>query len=80
MMSERDLIRRALHDAIEWQMGLADAYTKMCGDPQYKRSKELVKEYRALLKKRYGTSRLPMEEVLDGMTTITLEELRKRTP
>lgn len=75
-MSDRDLVRRALQDAIDWQLSLADA----CGseDEWGKLAIQMAKKYKALLKKRYGVTKSPMEQALDGAEVVTLEQLRQR--
>lgn len=71
----RDLIRHALYDAIDWQDSLADAWAP--GTPERQECRDQAKEYRRILKRRYGSARTPAETVIDGLTTVTLAELVK---
>lgn len=72
-MSDRDTIKQALHDAIAWQDSLEDAQknSEWAGT-----AKAQAKKYRALLKKRYGNTRTPMDIQIDGATLVGLDELR----
>ena len=64
-MTDRDAVRRALYDAIDWQESFADANR---GNPEEAKAMALVKRYRALLKRRYGDARAPSERALEGAT------------
>lgn len=77
-MSDRDVLRQALNDAIGWQSGLISAWA--AGSPERAEAVSQVKKYRALLKRRYGTSRTPMERAFANATTVTLDELRRNRP
>lgn len=73
-MSDRELIRSALHDAIDWQLSLYDAHGK--DDEWGKVALEKAKKYRSLLKRRYGISSQP-QEALDNLKMVSLDELRR---
>ena len=74
--TDRDLVRRALWDAIDWQESLAEAQ----GDDEWgDKARELAKQYKSLLRRRYGERQSPIDKALEGATMITLEELRART-
>lgn len=58
-MGDRDTIRVALIDAIDWNVSLVEAYRdgftgKVIDDPSVARARELVKRFQSLLKRRYG--------------------------
>lgn len=74
--SPKELIRRALEDAVSWQESLADAYSGTPDDPDRRDALELAKQYRAMLQRRYGSSRTAVERALDGARYVTLDELR----
>ncbi|WP_038367784.1 hypothetical protein [Bosea sp. UNC402CLCol] len=75
-MGVREDIRRALYDAIDWQESLADAQR---GDPeQFKECKEQARRYRAILKRRYGTSKSIAEQALEGTSAVPITELMRR--
>lgn len=71
----RDLIRRALYDAIDWQNSLADAWSP--GSPERQQSRDQAKAYRTILKRRYGQSSTPMETVPEGATVVSLQALKE---
>jgi hypothetical protein len=73
-MSDRDTVRQALYDAIDWQNSFAESNHP--GSPERAEARAQVKLYRALLKRRYGTSQTPMEARMEGATYVTLDELR----
>jgi hypothetical protein len=77
-MSDRDAIRTALYNAIEWQRGLVDSYSHMPDDPERANALALIKKYKAVLRKRYGTDRHAGQDALDKMETIDLRELIKK--
>lgn len=76
-MAVSDDIKQALYDAIGWQETLADAH-RHCSDGVTKEAEEQIKRYRAILKRRYGVSRTALERATDGMTYVSLTELRNR--
>lgn len=49
----RAIIRRALHDAIDWQESLADSLNGFV-PIEYEKCIERVRRYRRILKRRYG--------------------------
>jgi hypothetical protein len=75
-MADRDLVRAALIDAIDWQQSLGDAYRSDAPERRIAREQEAA--YRKLLKRRYGTDRTPMETAMDGAPSVTIQELIKR--
>lgn len=75
-MRERDLVRRALYDAIQWQEGLADAQRGM--PKEFAEGVALIKAYRTLLKKRYGTDKTMMDVLDDGSVLVSVQDLPKR--
>jgi hypothetical protein len=75
-VTDCQLVRRALCDAINWQESLASAYFK--GAPEHTEATDLARSYRRLMKKRYGESRLPMEIATEGMESISIQELSRR--
>ena len=54
MATDRQLIRLALYDAIDWQAGLADAYAHIPNAPEREEALSQVRLYRGLLRRRYG--------------------------
>ena len=75
-MTDRDTVRRALYDAIDWQESLADAWQP--GSPERAEAKAQAKAYRAVLKRRYAERETPAERAFDGCELVTLDELRRR--
>jgi hypothetical protein len=75
-MTDRDTVRQALYDAIDWQNSFAEANHP--GSPERAEALAQVKLYRALLKRRYGRSDTPIEAAMKGATYVTIEELRDR--
>lgn len=67
-LTDRELIRLALSDAIGWQNGLMDAYSHMRDDPVYAEAKKVRDAYRALLKRRYNSTRTAAEQSFDRAT------------
>jgi trehalose utilization protein len=55
-VSSRDTIRRALHDAIDWQTSLADAYRHIPNAPEANEAKAQIRLYRQVLNQRYGVA------------------------
>ena len=55
-MTVRDDIWMALHDAIGWQEGLVDAYSGMLDAPERQEALDQIKRYKAILKRRYGST------------------------
>lgn len=76
-MTDRQLIQRALVDAIDWQESLASAYPS--GMPEREAALRLAKQYRALRQKRYGESRQPMEITMEGTVAVPFEKLMRRS-
>lgn len=78
-MAVADDIRQALHDAIGWQLSLADAHAH-CDDGVSDEARAQVKRYRAILKRRYGTSSTPMERAFANAKPVGLDDLMKMKP
>lgn len=75
--TDREVLRRALNDAIEWEISYAGCC--QAGSPERAEALAQVNRYRALLKRRYGTRDTPMEAVGKAMakagTFVTVHEL-----
>lgn len=75
-MSERDLIREALYDAVAWQESLEDA---QCNVPEWKgHAQKQANRYKAILRKRYGTDKTSLDTLIDQAETVTLQELQAK--
>jgi len=72
-MTIRDTIRHALEDAIDWQLSLLDA--NRGNDVEEQRAKNQVAKYRAIMKRRYGEDRTPMERQFDGAEMISIFDI-----
>lgn len=73
-MDTKAAIRRALLDAIEWQKSIADSYNGR--GPEAERALGLVKQYRAILKRRYGDDRTAQEIASEGGTSISIFDIK----
>lgn len=75
-MSEKEYIKRALYDAIDWQISFSESYTK--GAPEREEAIKLAGEYRKILKRKYGVGKTPNEALEDRHTlkSMSLDELR----
>jgi hypothetical protein len=69
-LTDRQLVERALVDAIDWQLSFADAYPR--GAPERTEALKLARQYRALRQKRYGESRQPIEIALEGTVAVSV--------
>jgi hypothetical protein len=72
-MTDRDTVRRALYDAIDWQQSYADSWRGP--GPEHDAALDLVKRYRVLLKKRYGVTETPAERRLDHIPGVNIQDL-----
>lgn len=75
-MTERDLHKMMMLDAISWQSSFVDANR---GGDYYEEAKALLKQYRALYKKKFGEkAQNPIDKILESgdIRTVTLDELR----
>ncbi len=75
-MTERELHRMMLLDAISWQSSLVDA-NRGCDYEQ--EARDLLKRYRALYKKKFGEKpKNHIDEILQNgeYVTVTLDQLR----
>lgn len=61
-MDTKEVIRRALEDAIRWQEGLLHAYSHMLDDPEVAEVKKQLAAYRKLLKRRYPPRVDPLKD------------------
>lgn len=77
-MSDRRAVFFALHDAINWQRGLADAYRHIEDSPERAEALATIRQYKAVLRKRYGSDRHAGEDRLDGAKLVTLAEIRAK--
>ena len=80
-ISVRDILFRALCDAIDWQDSLADSL-RGHDEIQYSQARDLEAEYRKLLKRRYNYDETPMQRRLrlaSGKPISFLESLRRAT-
>jgi hypothetical protein len=78
MSGDRDTVREALYDAAAWQDGIVEACSHMKEDPMYLKAVARAKKYRALLVKRYGADKTPLEKMLDEGKFLTVDEIRKQ--
>ncbi len=78
-MSDRDAVRIALYDAIEWQRGLVDAYSNDPDGPERADALAMIRRYKAILRKRYGTDRHAGQERLNKLPTIDVYDLIKKS-
>lgn len=76
-MAVSDDIRQALYDAIGWQSGLAEAWSK--GSAEHKEALDQVKAYRRILRRRYGTSHTTLDLKLKDATLVSVFDLKKPT-
>jgi hypothetical protein len=74
-MNDREIVRLALYDAIDWQTSLADAYTT--GDEK-REALSMAKKYRTVLNRRYGLNKTPMEKLGDDSVSMSLDEIRAK--
>jgi hypothetical protein len=74
-MTIRQDIFRALHDAIGWQSGLADANH---AGPERRECLDQVKRYKTILKKWYGTDRTRFDELIAQCKLVDITELKPR--
>lgn len=74
-MTVRDDIFTALHDAIGWQAGLADAWAR--GTPERIEALAQIRRYKKILKRRYGSSTTAIDGLIACTPTLGLDDLRK---
>ena len=75
--SSRQVIQRALCDAIDWQVSLIDAHGGPSDDPQVQEMVSVLADYRRMMKSRYGQERTPMERAGDGAETVSIFDILK---
>jgi len=73
-MTTRDDIQQALHDAIGWQEGLANAWS--IGSSERQEALDQIKAYRRILKRRYGEDRAALDIRLADAKLVDVFELR----
>jgi hypothetical protein len=71
-MSDRDTVRSALYDAIEWQRSILSAYADARDDPEVARTVARLKKYRAVLMRRYGEDADADRRNLDTLPTMSV--------
>ena len=76
-LSARELIRHALHDALEWQLSLRDSITDRDA-PERERAAALAQQYRVMLRRRYGSALTTFEAMREGTTPVTIQEISRR--
>ena len=69
----KQLERMMLHDAIQWQVGLVDAVR---GTEDYEDASSLLKQYRALFKRRYGAPQTHLDAMLEGAVLVDVLSIR----
>lgn len=74
-MSTKEDIRMALHDAIGWQSGLVDAWGH--GTAEREEALAMVRRYKAILRRRYGSDVTALDDMLRKAKPTTLDELRR---
>jgi len=74
-MSDRGTVFTALHDAIDWQRGLVDAYSHIPNAPERKEALDQIKRYKAVLKRRYPTAPQEPGAWIDGLQAVPLHEI-----
>lgn len=74
--SQKELLRRALWDAVGWQDGIADAYAHCKDATERKEALEQAKEYRRLLRKLYGEGQSRMERLCADAKLVSIHDLR----
>lgn len=74
-MTDREIIRRALIDAIQSMISLAGCYAHIPDSPERARALESVAEYRRVLKKRYGSPQTPIEIAMSAGRSVSILDL-----
>ena len=75
-MTDRQTLRRALYDAIEWRQSYAESWST--GEPERVKAEAQVAEYRRLLLKRYGDDRTPGESRMKNAKLVSIFEIVAR--
>lgn len=77
-MGAREVLRRALNAAIEWEKSLEECYPR--DDPEAVNCREMIARYRHLLEKHFGTKQTPLEQLFDDQSpTIPVMDIVKAT-
>lgn len=71
-MTDREAIKRALYDGIEWQNGIVAAYSHIDGSLEGLEAEKLSKKYRSILRKRYGIVETPSEIIEKTWTSVSI--------
>jgi hypothetical protein len=73
-MTQRELLKMMLQDAINWQVSYVDSVR----DTEYEKdARKILGKYRAYAKKRFGDMRSNVEIAMDNATLMNLEEIKK---
>ncbi|MDR3502896.1 MAG: hypothetical protein P4L79_09960 [Legionella sp.] len=75
MITQKELIRRALWDAVYWQEGLADSYGR--NTPESKKALEQARAYRKLIKKKYGENMTALELMCSQATAVSIFDIKE---
>lgn len=76
-MTDREAVRLALYDAIEWQRGLVHAYAHVPESPERADALQMIRKYRAVLRNRYGTDKHAGQEKLKRLPSVDIFSLLK---
>lgn len=68
----KTLERMMLHDAISWQEGLVDAVR---GSEDHPEALAILKQYRALFRRRYGSTKSALDVMLEGAELVNIMDL-----
>lgn len=79
MSTDREIIRLALYDAIDWQRGIVEAYAHIPDSPDRANAVATIKRYKTILRKRYGTDRNAAQDAIEKLPTVSVIELMKQT-
>jgi hypothetical protein len=74
-MTPRDVIYNALLYAIQDREAMVEATRD--DDPECHRAKAMANEFRAMLKRRYGTDLTPIEQLMAGAKDVRIEDIAK---
>lgn len=73
-MTVRDDIFMALHDAIGWQEGLADAWPKE--SPEHTEAMAQIELYKKILKRRYGSTMTALDSMFYKAKRVSIMDLK----
>ena len=72
-MKPGDLVRYALVCAINDRQSFADSYP--AGAEERAEALDDVRQFRAYMRRRFGTSQTPIEQALEGVPSVPLQQL-----